>query len=137
MILVDTGPIVALFDPRDGSHRETRRILGTIRSSLVTTVPVLTEVFDLLDPKSRGAEAVREFVTAGGMTIWFMSAASVARAFELMRKYADQAMDFADASLVAAAESLRATTVFTLDRKEFRTYRATLGRTPRDFTVLG
>ena len=33
-----------------------------------------------------------------------------------MREYADHPMDFADASLVAAAEILRATSVFTLDR---------------------
>jgi predicted nucleic acid-binding protein len=32
-------------------------------------------------------------------------------------------MDLADASLIVAAESLRTTKVFTLDRIDFRTYR--------------
>jgi hypothetical protein len=42
-------------------------------------------------------------------------------------------MDFADASLTVAPESLRTT----LDRDEFATYRARIGRTLRDLTVLG
>ncbi|MGH7857965.1 MAG: type II toxin-antitoxin system VapC family toxin [Candidatus Binatia bacterium] len=136
MILVDTGPIVALFDPRDDSHEEARRILATIREPLRTTVPVLTEVFHLLDPASHGARAVREFIAARGITVWYLSETSLRRAFELMEKYSDHAMDFADASLVAAAEVLRSTTILTLERNEFATYRARIGRTPRRFTVL-
>jgi predicted nucleic acid-binding protein len=54
----------------------------------------------------------------------------------LMETYADHAMDLADASLVAAAESLRMTTVFTLDRTDFAAYRARVGRTPRSFTMI-
>ncbi|MGH7820926.1 MAG: type II toxin-antitoxin system VapC family toxin [Candidatus Binatia bacterium] len=137
MILLDTGPIVALFDPRDDAHDEAKRVLSTLRSRLVTTTPVLTEVFHLLDPSSRGAEAVREFVAARGVTLWFYGEASLRRAFEVMRKYRDHAMDFADASLVVAAESLRAPTVFTLDRNEFATYRVRIGRTSRAFKVIG
>ncbi len=45
MILVDTGPFVALFDPKDASHRRCREVLKTLRQPLVTTVPVLTEAF--------------------------------------------------------------------------------------------
>src|SRR5438270_277868 len=43
VILVDTGPIVALFDPKDTSHRRCRDVLKSLREPLVTTVPVLTE----------------------------------------------------------------------------------------------
>jgi hypothetical protein len=42
----------------------------------------------------------------------------------LMDQYNDLPMDFADASLVAASESLRTRTIFTLDRKDFSIYRA-------------
>jgi hypothetical protein len=38
--------------------------------------------------------------------------------------------------LPAAAERLRATTVFTLDRRDFATYRARIGRGRKAFTVL-
>ena len=46
-------------------------------------------------------------------------------------------MDLADASLVAAAEALRSTTVFTLDRGDFAAYRARIGRTSKRFTLVG
>ncbi len=53
-----------------------------------------------------------------------------------MEQYADRPMDFADASLVAAAEDLRLTRVFTIDRRDFLTYRARIGRKPRAFTLV-
>ena len=136
MILVDTGPLVALFDPRDDAHAETRALLASIREPLLTTVAVLTETFHLLDPSSRGSAALREFMNAGGMTVWFLSAASLTRCFELMAQYADHPMDLADASLVTAAEHLRTTRVFTLDRGDFATYRARIGRSRKAFTLV-
>jgi predicted nucleic acid-binding protein len=62
MILVDTGPLVALFDRRDPAHLSCRRTLQGIREGLRTTVPVLTEAFHMLSPSSRGADRLREFV---------------------------------------------------------------------------
>lgn len=58
MILTDTGPLVALFDARDPDHDATERVLAGLREPLVTTTPVLTEAFHLLNPKSRGAGAL-------------------------------------------------------------------------------
>jgi len=136
VILVDTGPLVALFDPRDDAHAHARGVLATIRQPLITTVPVLTEVFHLLAPASRGAEAVREFVAAGGLRVWFMADVSLARAFELMDRYADHPMDLADASLVTAAETLRTTSIFTLDRADFFAYRPRIGRTWKRFRLV-
>lgn len=49
------------------------------------------------------------------------------RAFELMEQYGDHPMDLADASLIAAAESLRTTKVFTLNRADFQRYRVRRG----------
>lgn len=137
MILVDTGPFVALFDAQDGAHQATREALQSIRQPLVTTAPVLTEAFHLLDPASRGAAALRQFILRDGLVVWFFDDRSLARALELMDRYADRPMDFADASIVAAAEALRTTVVFTLDRNDFSTYRARIGRSNRGFRVVG
>jgi predicted nucleic acid-binding protein len=137
MILVDTGPLVGLFDPRDGAHASCAKTLAGVQEELLTTVPVLTEAFHLLDPGSRGAAALREFVEAHGVRLWFMTDASLTRAFELMQRYADHPMDLADASLVAAAEATHATKVFTLDKRDFATYRARMGRSWRRLTLLG
>jgi uncharacterized protein len=53
-----------------------------------------------------------------------------------MDRYADHPMDLADASLVVAAEVTRAPTVFTIDRNDFATYRARIGRGHRKFVVI-
>jgi hypothetical protein len=50
MILVDTAPLVALFDPKDSRHERCRRVLKKVREPLRTTVPVLTEAFHMLRP---------------------------------------------------------------------------------------
>jgi uncharacterized protein len=127
MILVDTGPLIALFDPKDDQHNRCRGILKGIRESILTTTPVLTEAFHMLGPSSIGSDRLREFVEDGGMAVWFLDRAWLTRAFELMELYADHPMDLADASLVAAAEALRTRRVFTIDRKDFETYRVRRG----------
>lgn len=137
MILVDTGPLVALFDAADPAHARCQQVLDAIHEPVVTTVPVLTEALYLLEPDSRGSRALQEFTSQGGLRVWFLSEGTIGRAFELMRRYADHPMDLADASLVVAAETLRTTTVFTLDRNDFATYRVRVGRSWRRFRVLG
>ena len=127
MILVDTGPLVALFDPQDGQHARCVRKLKGIREPIMTTIPVLTEAFHMLGPASIGSDRLREFIEGGGLSVWFFEPTALTRAFELMELYADHPMDLADASLVAAAESLGTRQVFTIDRKDFETYRVRRG----------
>ncbi len=127
MTLVDTGPLVALFDPRDADHALCRKTLAKLEGPLLTTVSVLTEAFHLLQPDSLGSINLRRFVTERGLSVWYMDDPALVRAFELMADYADQPMDLADASLVVAAERLRQRQVFTLDERDFRAYRARFG----------
>lgn len=137
MILVDTGPLVALFDPKDPSHRRCREILKTLREPLLTTVPVLTEAFHMLSPGSTGADRLRDFIVRGGATVWSFDATSLQRAFELMEQYADHPMDLADASLLAAAEVFATTRVFTIDRRDFQTYRIRRGHRSVKVEIIG
>ena len=137
MILVDTGPFVALFDPQDAEHGRCREILSTIQDTLFTTIPVLTEAFHLLTPNSIGADRLRDFILSGGVSPWFMDHAAIARAFELMEQYGDHPMDLADASLIVAAEALRTTKVFTLDLADFQRYRIRRGHRHMKVDILG
>jgi predicted nucleic acid-binding protein len=127
MILVDTGPLAALFDPQDQQHRTCVGVLKKIREPIVTTIPVLTEAFHMLGPASIGSDRLREFIEGGGLAVWCFEPATLTRAFELMERYADHPMDLADASLVAAAESLSTRRVFTIDRNDFETYKVRRG----------
>src|SRR5262252_6954921 len=127
MTLVDTGPLVALFDPQDEQHNRCRRVLKEIRDAILTTTPVLTEAFHILGPASIGSDRLREFLEQGGLSVWFLDRPWLVRAFELMERYADHPLDLADASLIAAAESLGTRRIFTIDRNDFETYRVLRG----------
>lgn len=127
MILVDTGPLIALFDPRDDLHERCKRTLKTLRSRLLTTVQVLTEAFHILSPESRGSDRLRDFIALGGLGVWFLDRASLERSFELMEQYGDHPMDLADASMLVAAEALNTRHIFTVDRRDFAAYRIRRG----------
>jgi uncharacterized protein len=137
MILVDTGPLIALFDPQDGQHQRCKKALSTLCEPLATTIPVLTEAFHLLGPASYGSDRLRDFVEARALQVWFLDSGSLERAFELMETYADHPMDLADASLVAAAEKLGTRKVFTIDRRDFGAYRIRHGHRHYPARIIG
>ena len=127
MILVDSGPLVALFDPADPQHAHCGRRLESAEEPLATTVPVLTQVFTLLGPASLGSDRLRDFILQGGLSVWFFDAPAMVRTFDLMEAYADQGMNLADASLMVAAERLGTRKVFTLGGHDFNVYRVKIG----------
>lgn len=137
MILVDTGPLVALFDPSDGDHGLCVEVLERIREPIATTVPVLTEAFHLLGPANVGSSRLMEFVADGGLQVTFLDDRGIWRSFELMAQYSNVPMDLADASLVTVAERLNLRKVFTIDRNEFATYRIKRGHGHYAFEVIG
>ena len=137
MILVDTGPLVALFDPRDEAHARCVEELKVISEPIATTIPVLTEAVHLLQPGSIGTQRLIDFITGGGIEVLFLDDQLLERALELMAQYRDAPMDFADASLVAVAESRNLRTIFTIDRKDFAIYRIKRGRRYFALGVIG
>jgi len=136
MILVDTGPLIALFDPADGDHAWCLNRLKTIDEPICTTIPVLTEAFHLLGPATVGSRRLMDFIAARGLEVRFLDEADLARAFELMARYADHPMDLADASLVALAERYGLRRIFTLDLSDFRTYRIRHRQRHLNFEIL-
>lgn len=136
MIVVDTGPLIALFDPQDPAHQRCVETLKTFRESILTTIPVLTETFHMLGPASTGSDRLREFVLNGDLPVWWFDATALSRAFELMDAYADHPMDLADASIVVAAEALGTRTVFTIDRTDFAAYRLRRGHRHYPFQIV-
>lgn len=127
VVLVDTGPLVALFDPSDSEHDRCKRALAHLRRNRrVTSLSVLTEAVCLLGFSSRAQRALLPFVAAGAVEIADFSAGQVSRAAALMERYESLPIDFADATLVVLAEYFQTISVFTLDHRDFSVYR--LGR---------
>lgn len=137
MILVDTGPLVALFDPKDGEHRRCRDVLKEFTAPLGSTLPILTEAFHILSPDSIGSDRLRDFVLRDGLQLLTLDRDLLERAFELMEQYRDQLMDLADASLIAMAESIPTKKIFTLDRKDFSVYRLRRGHRHLAVEIVG
>jgi predicted nucleic acid-binding protein len=127
--LVDSGPLVALFDRDDRHHRRVVAFLKRERLRLRTTWPVLTEVTALL-PRAAGLDFV-DFVCRGGVAVADLGPEDLWLMASLGRKYADVPMDFADASLVALALREDLDSIVSLDR-DFEIYRLAHKRSLRN-----
>jgi len=135
MILVDTGAFIALFNSKDPYHQRCYNISKNLHEPFVTTVPVLTEAFHLLSD-SKGSIALKQVIIKGGVNIWFLDDDTLSLALQLMEKYKDCPMDFADASLVVAAQKLKCYKIFTVDRNDFSIYRIQVGHHYKNFEIL-
>jgi len=121
-ILIDSGPLIALFDRSDKYHLASIDFIKENKSELITTIASITEALHLLD-FSRGAQIdFLAWVNAGAVTIENITPADFARIKELTIKYSDLPMDFADACLVLLGEKLKISRIATIDR-DFDIYR--------------
>ncbi len=116
MIIIDTGAFLAILNHRDSNHQQTKIVMESITEPLITTYPVLTETcyFLLARPgRTTPADFLRQ-VTKGVVKIFNPDQIHLERMVVLMERYADLPMDFADASLVVLAESLREGRILTV-----------------------
>ena len=123
--LLDATPIVAICDDKQiDSHRLCVEIYKSISGSFVTTLPCLTEAMYLLYRERgwQGQSKLWELLAQENIEIQDFIDVELSHMKELMEKYNDTPMDFADASLVVAAESLGIKRIFTLD-SDFYVYR--------------
>ncbi len=134
--LIDTGPLVAVLNRNDDYHRECAAIIQSLDCRFYITLAVVTETMYLLHKRVGwiAQEALWRMILRGDLILEHPSPAELVRMSELMSKYSDRPMDFADASLVALAERLSVDRIFTVDRRDFSTYRLH-GKKP--FTVIG
>jgi predicted nucleic acid-binding protein len=122
--LIDTGPLVAYVDRNDPMHDTVSASLEPFTGQLATTSAVITESMYFLSDVEGGPVTLAELLVASGArVIESTQPEQVMAAAQLMEKYADTPMDFADATLVLAADHLDVADVLTLDRRGFSTYR--------------
>ena len=124
-MLTDTGPLVALVNRNDPHYTLCLAVLKRLPvKPLVTTWPCFTEAMYLgYRAGSYPAQAALWLLrTSGRLVIHELSDEETARMQALMEKYKDTPMNLVDASLVAAAEGLGLTRIFTID-SDFYVYR--------------
>ncbi len=124
-IIVDAGPLIALFRRRDRHHTRVTRFLSTNRARLVSTLPVLTEACHFLN--ADGKVALLTWIGRSGLSLQPIATDDLPEIAALIERYADRDMDFADATLVWLADLINTLDVMTIDRRDFLTYRSRRG----------
>ncbi|MDZ7965438.1 MAG: PIN domain-containing protein [Nostoc sp. DedSLP03] len=125
MIVVDTGFWLALIDKKDTYQEKAKQALKQYNEPLITTWCVVTETcYLLLTCKGIDTEIIfLNSLQQELFTIFNLELHHTPRIIELMKKYADLPMDLADASLVILAEHLGHGRIFSVDQRDFNTYR--------------
>ncbi len=131
-VLVDASALVAFLDRDDSAHERCVNALKHLRDPLVTVWPAVTEAMHLLADTPRGVDALCDMVEDDALGLVTLDRADIPRMKDLMRKYSDLPMDFADAALVRAAEREGLSRILTFDA-HFLVYRLP---NRRRFTVL-
>lgn len=132
--VVDSGPLLALFDRDDAWHRPVVAFLEAHpRLHLVSTWPVVTEVSALLGSRV-GKPAELDFlawIERGGLRVHALEHAAIGAIRALVDKYRDLPFDLADASVAVLAEEAGIAQVLTID-SDFDIYRDRRGRPLRN-----
>jgi uncharacterized protein len=121
-VLIDAGPLIALFDSSDKYHRKIRSFLKDNPFRYVSTIAVFTEVSHMLDFNTAVQRDFYEWVMYKGVIISDINQNDLLRLIELTDKYSSLPMDFADATLVITAEKTGIRQIISIDR-DFDIYR--------------
>jgi predicted nucleic acid-binding protein len=120
--IVDTGPLVALFDRSERHHGWVAGCIEDLEAPLLVCEPVLTETMYLLGRYQGAQDALLELLRNGALNIAFRIEEHVGALGKLLQKYRDTPMSLADACIVRMAEIHERHAVLTLD-SDFSIYR--------------
>jgi predicted nucleic acid-binding protein len=119
VIVLDSSGVVALLDRADSNHAAAVGVLQRERHPIVVPTGIMAEIAYVLDVRA-GDHAVLAFLDAIiiGTTQWSCGDDDLPRVRELMTRYADLPLGYADATVVACAERSGGQ-VLTFDHRHF------------------
>lgn len=124
MLVADTSALYALINRRDQHNKAVVDLFLAETSSIIVPVAVLSELAWMVETRV-GHDAMAAFLddcqNGGFQLVW--READLPRIQELMRRYADLPLGFADAAVIALAEG-GSSRVATTDRRHFTVVRA-------------
>jgi uncharacterized protein len=120
-VILDAGPLVAWFCPRDEHHSWARRIFSELAPGSLVCEAVLTEVCHLILKEGVSQVSVIESAGAGRLIPVSLSH-ELSTIANFLKRYADSEMDFADACVLRLAEMNPQAAICTVD-SQFRFFR--------------
>jgi predicted nucleic acid-binding protein len=118
-IFVDTGPFIALDDPRDQYHARAVDCFSRIREDrLTTSLPILTETATrgaTLVGCAKIAILVRLILSNKHYQVLDASRQVFVESLDLMVKYADHGFSLTDCTSIIIMRALRIRRIFTFD----------------------
>ena len=120
-VLLDTGPLVALYAPDDPWHQRATQWVADFNGALHTVGSVLAEAAWQLPARDRSM--IARLAQRGAFQVHVPDASGHARMAWLLDKYADLDPDWADIELLWLAESTGIQRIATLDAADFSVYR--------------
>lgn len=114
-VLIDTGPLIALFDRDDKYHTSIVEFIKNTNYRFISTTAVLTETMYMLDFNTAVQLNFLEWIMKEGIIIHEIKQSNIKRIIDLTKKYSDRPMDFADATLVIAAEERGIRQIISID----------------------
>ena len=129
-VLVDSGPLIALFNAADRWHAPVLQWLQAHpQARLISTWPVATEVCALLARRIAN-EAALDFLRwaqRGALTFDRADDSSLPEVLRISERFADLPFDLADASIAEAAARLKLKHILSIDA-DFDVYRDRAGK---------
>jgi predicted nucleic acid-binding protein len=133
--LVDSGALVALINRADRFHPQAVAWFRGFRGQMLTTEAVVTETAYVLAASPDHQRAALTWLQRArdARLLQLFAVEDHAALGRIMAKYADLPCDYADATLIALAESSGVLQIATIDQKDFSLYRV---RGRRRFRIL-
>src|SRR5204862_3357536 len=113
--ILDAGPLIALLNRDDRHHRWARESLARLGGPFHTCPEAMAKAAAMTGQPA----AIVEMIHAGEIVLAFDLTGQAPSVLALLKKYADQQMDLADACIVRMSELTRDGRVITLDRADF------------------
>jgi len=120
--LIDSGPLIALFDRSDAHHLRVLEFMKTFKGQLITSWSVVTEVTHMLDFNLQVQIDFLKWCEIGGVTLFEIKQDELRDIRIMIEKYSDIPMDLADATLMYIANKEKIKNIISID-SDFDIYR--------------
>ena len=120
--IIDSGPIIALFDKDDKYHKKTLEFMHSFDGKLISTWAVITEVTHMLSFNLTVQLNFLKWVEMEAITIYQIEQSELTAMIKMMQKYSDIPMDLADSTLMYVAQKENIKDIISIDG-DFDIYR--------------